>query len=90
MSAATILVSGVGYATVGRLDNQLSASELDIPAQDGSDSKPSKKKKHPQDGALDVLLVGSDSRTDAQGNPLSEAELARLHAGISDLSLIHI
>ena len=84
LSAGTILVSGVGYATVGRLDSQLSASDLDIPTQQGGDGKSSKKKKGLQDGALDILLVGSDSRTDAQGNPLSEAELARLHAGISD------
>ncbi|BBZ62016.1 LCP family protein [Mycolicibacterium monacense] len=34
-----------------------------------------------EDGAIDVLLVGSDSRTDAHGNPLSEEELAVLRAG---------
>ncbi len=34
-----------------------------------------------QDGAIDILLVGMDSRTDAHGNPLSEDELATLHAG---------
>ena len=34
-----------------------------------------------QDGATDILLVGMDSRTDAHGNPLSESELAQLHAG---------
>jgi len=33
------------------------------------------------DGATDILLVGMDSRTDAHGNPLSEDELAALHAG---------
>lgn len=33
------------------------------------------------DGATDILLVGMDSRTDAHGNPLSEQELAELHAG---------
>ncbi len=33
------------------------------------------------DGAIDILLVGMDSRTDAHGNPLSEDELATLHAG---------
>ena len=33
------------------------------------------------DGAVDILLVGMDSRTDAHGNPLSEDELAALHAG---------
>lgn len=34
-----------------------------------------------EDGAIDILLVGMDSRTDAHGNPLSEEELAALHAG---------
>ena len=34
-----------------------------------------------QDGAIDILLVGMDSRTDAHGNPLSAEELATLHAG---------
>lgn len=36
---------------------------------------------HGDDGATDILLVGMDSRTDAHGNPLSEEELASLHAG---------
>ncbi len=34
-----------------------------------------------EDGAIDILLVGMDSRTDAHGNPLSDNELAQLHAG---------
>src|SRR5690625_1091457 len=33
------------------------------------------------DGAIDILLVGSDSRSDAHGNPLSPEELASLRAG---------
>jgi LCP family protein required for cell wall assembly len=33
------------------------------------------------DGAIDILLVGLDSRTDAHGNPLSQEELAALRAG---------
>jgi LCP family protein required for cell wall assembly len=33
------------------------------------------------DGAIDNLLVGMDSRTDAHGNPLSAAELSALRAG---------
>jgi LCP family protein required for cell wall assembly len=33
------------------------------------------------DGAIDILLVGLDSRTDAHGNPLSPEELAALRAG---------
>ena len=34
-----------------------------------------------EDGAIDILLVGNDSRTDAHGNPLSDEELAILRAG---------
>ncbi|MCG5431633.1 LCP family protein [Mycobacterium sp. MYCO198283] len=34
-----------------------------------------------EDGAVDILLVGLDSRTDAHGNPLSAEELATLRAG---------
>ncbi|WP_442790169.1 LCP family protein [Nocardia sp. CDC153] len=33
------------------------------------------------DGATDILMVGIDSRTDAHGNPLTQDELAMLHAG---------
>jgi cell wall biosynthesis protein len=33
------------------------------------------------DGAIDILLVGMDSRADAHGNPLSAEELATLRAG---------
>lgn len=78
LSAAVIVMSGVGYFTVGQVGNQLSASELNV----GNQGK--RKKEETLDGAVDILLVGSDSRTDAQGNPLSEEELARLNAGIAD------
>jgi LCP family protein required for cell wall assembly len=51
----------------------------------------------PLDGAIDILLVGQDSRTDAQGNPLPREVLDMLHAGISDgerqtdtMILVHI
>jgi LCP family protein required for cell wall assembly len=38
------------------------------------------------DGAIDILLVGLDSRTDAHGNPLSAQELATLRATDDDPS----
>nr|WP_052371604.1 LCP family protein [Amycolatopsis taiwanensis] len=51
----------------------------------------------PLDGAVDILLVGMDSRTDAQGNPLPREVLDTLHAGESDgvrntdtMILVHI
>ena len=34
-----------------------------------------------EDGAVDILLVGTDSRTDAKGNPLSPEELRLLRSG---------
>ncbi|WP_036528015.1 LCP family protein [Nocardia sp. CNY236] len=34
-----------------------------------------------RDGAVDILMVGMDSRSDAHGNPLSDHERAMLHAG---------
>ncbi|WP_083284699.1 LCP family protein [Corynebacterium sp. HMSC11D10] len=78
VSAAAIALSGVGYFAVGRLGGQLSASDLKVSSQSkGKDG-------NALDGAMDILLVGSDSRTDAQGNPLSEQELSRLNAGIAD------
>ena len=36
------------------------------------------------DGATDILLVGTDSRNDAQGNPLPRDVLAQLDAGSAD------
>jgi len=83
LSATAILLSGVGYFAVGRLGGQLSASELDVSSQSKTKGK-SNKEAAALDGAVDILLVGSDSRTDAQGNPLSEDELARLNAGVAD------
>lgn len=79
LAAIVLVVSGVGYFAVGRIGGQLSASELNV----GGGGK-KKKDEQALDGAVDILLVGSDSRTDAQGNPLSEQELARLNAGIAD------
>ncbi|MFL6144660.1 MAG: LCP family protein [Labedaea sp.] len=51
----------------------------------------------PLDGAVDMLLVGMDSRTDAYGNPLPREVMNLLHAGINDgerntdtMILVHI
>lgn len=81
VSALALTLSGVGYFSVGRLGGQLSASELDVSSQSRTKGK---KDADALDGAVDILLVGSDSRTDAQGNPLSEEELSRLNAGVAD------
>lgn len=74
LSALTLLVSALGYFTVGRLGGTVaSAGNLTL----GGDQE----MKKPADGAVDILLVGSDSRSDAHGNPLSAEEIEMLHAG---------
>lgn len=55
-------------------DLGLGANEF-TPLEDGGVSKTL------DDGAIDVLLVGADSRTDVQGNPLTPDEIAMLRAG---------
>ncbi|WP_257995485.1 LCP family protein [Corynebacterium aurimucosum] len=78
LSAVVLVLSGVGYFTVGKLGNDISsASNLALGNQGGF-------KDNGIDGAVDILLVGKDSRTDAKGNPLSEQELADLHAGVDE------
>lgn len=79
VSVLVLLVSGTGWATIGRLGGDL-ASVGDLALGSGAKGF---KQGQGADGAIDILLVGSDSRTDAQGNALSEAELAALHAGVS-------
>ena len=78
LSVLVLLLSGLGYFSVGRLGNDVaSAGNLALGGGQGM-------KGRAPDGATDILLVGSDSRTDAQGNPLSEDELRRLRAGVDD------
>ncbi|GAA1472369.1 LCP family protein [Corynebacterium felinum] len=75
LSALVLVVSGVGYFTVGRIGNTVaSAGSLELGGDQGV-------KNQAKDGAVDILLVGSDSRSDAQGNPLTPEEIAMLHAG---------
>ena len=81
LSVIVLLISGVGYFTVGRLGGGMSsASNLNL----GGDGNGGQGFKNNKDGAVDILLVGSDSRSDAQGNRLSEEELGDLHAGVDD------
>lgn len=74
ISSIVLVISGAGYFTIGKLGNTVaSAGNLSLGGDKGM--------KEAADGATDILLVGSDSRTDAQGNPLSPQEIELLHAG---------
>ncbi len=68
MSVAVLVATGFAWNQMTRLENS-------ITKLDGLSLGSGK------DGAVDILMVGTDSRTDAQGNPLSEKELAQLHSG---------
>ncbi|MGV9792007.1 LCP family protein [Gordonia sp. ABSL49_1] len=68
VSAAVLLCTGYAWNSMNNLQgkiNQISGLGL-------GDA---------EDGATDILLVGTDSRTDAKGNPLSEEEQRMLRAG---------
>ncbi|MGB6183004.1 MAG: LCP family protein [Rhodococcus sp. (in: high G+C Gram-positive bacteria)] len=67
-SAGVLLVTGVAWQSIDSLRSNLATvSNLDL----GNGA----------DGAVDILLVGTDSRTDAHGNALSQSELDSLRAG---------
>ncbi len=68
ISALCLTVSAIGWWTVGRAAGDLSSGGNFSLGQE-------------RDGATDILLVGSDSRTDAQGNPLTQEEIDMLRAG---------
>ena len=62
LSVLVLAATATGWATLDRLTDDMSTSK--VLAQTAPDAPVS------DDAATDILLVGSDSRTDAQGNPL--------------------
>ncbi|WP_132879495.1 LCP family protein [Tamaricihabitans halophyticus] len=88
VSALIMTVTGYAWATLNGLTDGMTLADV-IGSEGGGEM--------PADGAIDILLVGMDSRTDAQGNPLPEKVLRELRAGVSDgetntdtLILVHI
>lgn len=68
LTVATLVVTGLGWVKVRDLNSAVTLlSDLDLGGGD--------------DGAIDILLVGTDSRVDAKGNPLSDEELKWLRVG---------
>jgi LCP family protein required for cell wall assembly len=70
LSAAALAAMSIVYLRVGQLDDSKNTTDAVTVAQDGADAS--------DDGANDILIVGNDSRTDMQGNPLSEELLKEL------------
>lgn len=68
LSVVVLLITGYGWRSLDTLKSHLTTvSGLGLGGKD--------------DGATDILMVGVDSRTDAQGNPLPQSELDMLRAG---------
>jgi LCP family protein required for cell wall assembly len=70
VSIAALGVTGYAYVTKDRLQETVHTTEA--LTQPGEPAPPA------DDGGTDILLVGSDARTDAQGNPLPTRLLKQL------------
>ncbi|MCF3939118.1 LCP family glycopolymer transferase [Gordonia tangerina] len=68
LSVSVLLCTGYAWNNVNNLNSNI--TQLGGLGLGGAD-----------DGAVDILLVGTDSRTDAKGNPLSADELKLLRSG---------
>jgi LCP family protein required for cell wall assembly len=89
LSAAVLAAGAYGWVEEHRINAGATITDV-------IDSVPSGGPR-PRDGAMDILLVGMDSRTDAQGRPLPQDVLDQLHAGDSSgelntdtMILVHI
>jgi LCP family protein required for cell wall assembly len=69
LAATIVVVTGVAWSKIRSFESGI--NHISSAALGGGG----------EDGAIDILLVGLDSRTDAHGNPLSQEELATLRAG---------
>ncbi|MPZ84443.1 MAG: LytR family transcriptional regulator [Actinophytocola sp.] len=78
---ALTVVSVLILVVTGYYWRELESWNQDMQTADVIDQPPTER---PADGAIDILMVGMDSRTDAQGKPLSDEQLAMLSAGESD------
>ncbi|MEJ2853741.1 MULTISPECIES: LCP family protein [unclassified Saccharothrix] len=82
VSAAVLLVTWYGWSYLRDIDEGITTTDV---IQTQVDEQGAVRK--PLDGAIDILLVGVDSRTDAQGKPLSPEVLALLNGGVADGTL---
>ncbi|QRP51192.1 LCP family protein [Amycolatopsis sp. FDAARGOS 1241] len=86
VSVLALGVTGYAWATKDQLQSKVPTTDVLIPRAGEPPAPPA------DDGATDILLVGSDARTDAQGNPLPTSVLKSLRteekAGINTDTII--
>ncbi|MEU4801901.1 LCP family protein [Actinosynnema sp. NPDC023587] len=78
LSAAVLVVAGYSWATLKRVQESVNTTDVLNALSDIPNAPPA------DDGALDILLVGSDSRTDAQGRLLPDRVLRELRTEATD------
>ncbi|MFE2753481.1 LCP family protein [Actinosynnema sp. NPDC059335] len=78
LSAAVLAAAGYGWSTLKRVQESVNTTDVLTVLSDVPNAPPA------NDGATDILLVGSDSRTDAQGVALPEHVLRQLRTEATD------
>ena len=78
LSASVLAGAGYGWATLKRVQESVTTTNVLSVLSDVPNAPPM------MDGATDILLVGSDSRTDAQGNTLPPSVLRQLRTEASE------
>ncbi|GAA2664841.1 MULTISPECIES: LCP family protein [Actinosynnema] len=78
LSVVVLVVTGYGWSTLRRVQESVNTTDVLTSLADVPNAPPA------DDGAIDLLLVGSDSRTDAQGNPLPASVLRQLRTEATD------
>src|SRR5690348_15794045 len=90
VSAAALVAAGVAWTRLSQLTDSVNTTDALTEVEQQSASVGGQPKK--DDGAEDILLVGSDTRTDMQGRPLTAQQLRELRteasAGLNTDTLI--
>ncbi|KOX12011.1 LytR family transcriptional regulator [Saccharothrix sp. NRRL B-16348] len=78
LSAAVLAAAGYGWSALQRVQESVNTTDVLTALSDVPNAPPA------ADGATDILLVGSDSRTDAQGVQLPDHVLRKLRTEATD------
>jgi LCP family protein required for cell wall assembly len=88
VATSVLGLTGYAWAVLRDLSGRVVVTDVLSPGAGGT---------RPLDGAVDILLVGMDSRTDAQGNPLADEQRKLLRVDAADgevntdtIILVHI
>ncbi|WP_242613653.1 LCP family protein [Herbihabitans rhizosphaerae] len=77
LSAAALVATGAAWAGVDWFQGKVNTTDVLADAHNAPGAPPA------EDGANDILVVGNDTRTDMQGNPLSLEILKQLRTEMS-------